>query len=217
MRPEGIVEAWDRADPALEPEEKETTIRWAKPDNEAVIHTDEAAVGRRLVAHEHSTVEEVTVLADGTRQRKEAEDVYDGDEPVSVRCRLPVAALSVSSSPRSSPHHANVVSQRVLADGGRVLTDGGDGSSDADEWRSEPPETIYKRNEFRWVANTLDRFVDFLQRYLPSFALTPWFVLGWGIIAAVLYGFRAQITFGHPLVSSALMLVILLVLGRWID
>lgn len=119
MSPEEIIDAWERGDPALQSAEKETTIRWAKPDDEAVIHTDEAGIGRRLVAHDHATVEEVTVLdADDTRQRKSPEEVDDEDEPVAIRCRLPVGGVTIGSSPRKTSQHAAVVSARVLADGG---------------------------------------------------------------------------------------------------
>ena len=127
MSPEEIIDAWERGDPALQSVEKETTIRWAKPDDEAVIHTDEAGIGRRLLAHDHATVEEVTVLdADDTRQRKSPEEVDDEDEPVAIRCRLPVGAVTVGSSPRKTSQHADVVTKRVLADGGRYVLPGPD-------------------------------------------------------------------------------------------
>ena len=125
MNPEEIIDAWERGDPALQSVEKETTIRWAKPDDEAVIHTDEAGIGRRLLAHDHATVEEVTVLdADDTRQRKSPEEVDDEDEPVAIRCRLPVGAVTVGSSPRKTSQHADVVTKRVLADGGQYRLPG---------------------------------------------------------------------------------------------
>ena len=118
-----LVDAWDRADPALESEEKETTIRWAKPDEEAIIYTDEAGVGRRLIAHPESTVSAVNVLRgpDNSHHRVAPEEVTDDDEVVGVKARLPVGALSIRSESRKSPQHAEVVSNRVLdmvADGG---------------------------------------------------------------------------------------------------
>lgn len=125
MSPEEIIDAWERGDPALQSAEKETTIRWAKPDDEAVIHTDEAGIGRRLVAHDHATVEEVTVLdADDTRQRKSPVEVDDEDEPVAIRCRLPIGGVTIGSSPRKTSQHADVVSDRVLADGGQYRLPG---------------------------------------------------------------------------------------------
>ena len=37
-----LVENWNRDDPRLAPQEKETTIRFARDEDRAVIHTDEA-------------------------------------------------------------------------------------------------------------------------------------------------------------------------------
>jgi len=114
MTPEDLVEAWDRGDPALESGEKETTIRWAKPDAEAVVHTDEAGVGRRVIVHPESTVEAVNVLRGETYERLAPEDVGEDDEVVGVTCRLPVAAVLIKSRARTNAQHAAAVSDAVL-------------------------------------------------------------------------------------------------------
>lgn len=119
-----IVAAWEREDPELSPQEKETTIRFAKDEDRATVFTAEAGLGRRVVAHPESTVEEVTVLADDSIRQRAPEEMVDGDEPVAVRCHLPVGALSVRASSRKNPQHAEVVSGRVL-DEVEPVTDGG--------------------------------------------------------------------------------------------
>lgn len=115
-----IADLWVRGDPDLESAEKETLIRWAKPDDEAKIHTDERGVGRRLIRHPHSTVEEVSVLRDdGDRYAAlEPDEVDSADEVVGVRVRLPIGAVSIPRDPRKDDQHSPVVSERVLADGG---------------------------------------------------------------------------------------------------
>ena len=122
-----LVENWMRDDPRLAPQEKETTIRFARDEDRAVIHTDEAGLGRRLLAHDDSDVVEVAVLDDGRVRRVTLDEVERGDEPVGVRATLPIGALSIHSSSRKSDRHAQVVSDRVLDDVGKPepVTDGG--------------------------------------------------------------------------------------------
>ena len=122
-----LVENWERDDPRLAPSEKETTIRFARDEDRAVIHTDEAGLGRRLLAHDDSDVVEVAVLDDGRVRRVTLDEVERGDEPVGVRATLPIGALSIRSSSRKSDRHAQVVSDRVLDDVGKPepVTDGG--------------------------------------------------------------------------------------------
>ena len=118
MTPEEIADLWKRGDPALQSAEKETTIRWAKPDDEAVVHTDERGPGRRLIRHPHSTVEELSVIRGGEYTRLTAEEVTEDDEVVGARLRLPIGALKVRRAPRDNAQHAVVVSDRVETDGG---------------------------------------------------------------------------------------------------
>lgn len=123
-----LADEWRRDDPELSPDEKETTIRWARAEDEAVVHTDEAGLGRRLIHHADSTIESVNVLrGDGTRATVSPEGVGDDDEVVGVRVRLPVAAVSIKGSPRSSSQHAAVVSDAVIRTDGGVDTRTGDG------------------------------------------------------------------------------------------
>jgi len=122
-----LVENWERDDPRLAPGEKETTIRFARDEDRAIVHTDEAGLGRRLLAHPDSEVVEVAVLDDGRVRRVTLDEVERGDEPVGVRVTLPIGALSVRSSSRKSDRHAQVVSDRVLDGVGKPepVTDGG--------------------------------------------------------------------------------------------
>lgn len=124
-----LVENWERDDPRLSPEEKETTIRFAKDEDRATVHTDEAGIGRRLLAHPHTEVEEVTVLADDRVRRVTPDEVNDEHAPVGIRVSVPVGALSVRSSPRKSTQHSAVISNRVLNElpdpERETVTDGG--------------------------------------------------------------------------------------------
>ena len=51
-----------REDPELTPQEKETTLRFAKDEDRVAIYTDEAGIGRRLLAHPSARIEGVTVV-----------------------------------------------------------------------------------------------------------------------------------------------------------
>ena len=109
-----LVVNWERDDPRLAPEEKETTIRFARDEDRATVHTDEAGIGRRLLAHPDTEVEELTVLDDDSVRRLTPDEINDDHAPVGIRASLPIGALSVRSSPRKSAQHSAVISNRVL-------------------------------------------------------------------------------------------------------
>lgn len=112
--PREVLEAVTE-DTNLLPKEKETTLRLTKWEEEAHVYTAEAGLARRLLAHPHVPIDGLTVL-DGDARRDVSVDGFDGREVVGVRARVPVGALSVRSSPRSSTQHAEIVSSRVLAE-----------------------------------------------------------------------------------------------------
>ena len=53
-----------RADPDLSPSERETTFTFAVDEDAAHIHTEEAAVIRRLLSHEDVRVDALGVFGD---------------------------------------------------------------------------------------------------------------------------------------------------------
>lgn len=107
-----------REDPALTPQEKETTIRFAKDEDEATIYTREAGLIRRLVAHPESDVSFFNVLVDGDA-RTTTESEWNGAAITGVEVRVPVGALQVKSSSRETTDHAPIVSGRVLNEEGQ--------------------------------------------------------------------------------------------------
>jgi hypothetical protein len=116
---EELIEQTGR-DPALGPKERETVVRFATDEGDAHIHTEEPALVRRLLAHAHTTVEELRVVADGgekvryvTPDDAAADGGVDG-RVVSLRGRLPVACLTVATVPRKNAGHADVVSKGVF-------------------------------------------------------------------------------------------------------
>jgi hypothetical protein len=109
-----LLEAFDRDDPDLTPEEKETTMRFARDEEAIHFFTAEAGIGRRFIAHPESTVEEVAVLEEGARRARDPREVERGARIVSVRGRLPVGTLTIKRDPRSSGSHATIITSRVL-------------------------------------------------------------------------------------------------------
>jgi hypothetical protein len=78
-----------REHPDLTPAEKETTIRFGKDEDRATIYTDEAGVGRRLLAHPRADVKDVNILEDGGTLPVTPSEVA-GREIVGVRVSIPV-------------------------------------------------------------------------------------------------------------------------------
>lgn len=102
-----------REDPDLTPQEKETTIRFAKDEDRATVFTAEAGLGRRLLAHPNADVKVVNVLEDGGTQPVAPSEV-SGRDIVGVRASVPVGAFKLRVSSRSASGHAEVVSEEVL-------------------------------------------------------------------------------------------------------
>lgn len=111
---ETLVENWNREDPELTPAEKETTFRFSRDDDLVHIHTDEAGIGRRLIQHPDSILDQVITLADGVRSRLDPDDVDHDCEIIGLQCRLPIGALSVRFRSRKAPSHSAVVTEGVL-------------------------------------------------------------------------------------------------------
>jgi len=115
---EALVDAFDRDDPELRPEEKETTLRFARDEDVAAFYTAEAGVGRRLIAHPETVLDGVVIKDGRARPTKAPEEVERGEDVVGVRGTIPVGALSVKSTSRKSDSHASIVSDRVLEEVG---------------------------------------------------------------------------------------------------
>ena len=90
-----------REDPSLSPMEKETTIRFAKDQDRATLHTDHGALIRRAIRH--------------PRVRIETHNVREGSI-ASVRCTLPVGLVSIGRNPRNGQGQASVISRYGLTD-----------------------------------------------------------------------------------------------------
>jgi len=89
----------DSEDSGLGPEEKETTIRWAKDQECVHIGSEMAGIINRLLHHPHFEEER--------RRTLEADAVY-------VAGTIPLGCLSVATDPRASGSNAEVVSGKVL-------------------------------------------------------------------------------------------------------
>ena len=116
---EELIEQTGR-DPALGPKERETVVRFATDEGDAHVHTEEPALVRRLLAHDHTTAEELRVVdevADEVRYVTPDDAAANGGvdgRVVSFRGRVPVACLTVATVPRQNAGHADVVSKGVF-------------------------------------------------------------------------------------------------------
>jgi len=117
---EDVVEPQD-----LTPQEKETTIRFGKVDDQARVHTDERGLTARVLAHPEAVVLAVHVDDDG-RTRTVTPREWGGRRVVGVEATLPVAAITVRQSPRRNPQHGDAVTERVFEAGRNARLAGGE-------------------------------------------------------------------------------------------
>lgn len=108
----------------LLPREKETTIGFGKHDDRATVHTDEAGLARRLLAHPRAALRSATVHdADGARTVEAVEalrGLSDDARVTSVVASVPVSVVLIQLFPRDTAQHADVVTSRALQGDGRA-------------------------------------------------------------------------------------------------
>ena len=106
------------ADPELTPSERETIFTFAVDEDVAHIHTEEAAVIRRLLSHDDIRVDALGVFDGDRRRTLTREDalagVEAGDAVVQLKGALPLRYFVVRDTGRSHDRHADVVSKEVF-------------------------------------------------------------------------------------------------------
>jgi hypothetical protein len=96
----------------LNPEEKETVVRFAKDEDRATVFTAEAGIVRRLLQHPKFIPEEYR--PEGGRCVESAEEIdTTEDRVVAVEGTVPTGTLKVRASSRDSSGHASVVSNKT--------------------------------------------------------------------------------------------------------
>ena len=114
---EELIEQTGR-DPGLGPAERETTFTFATDEDTARVHTEEPALIRRCLAHDHLDVDELRIITDGGVRYVTFDDVVANGgvegRVAGLRGRVPVACLSVKSRPRKDDGHAAAISQAVF-------------------------------------------------------------------------------------------------------
>lgn len=106
------------ADPGLTPAERETTIGFAVDQDAARVHTAEASLVRRLLAHRDAEVRRVGVF-DGDHYRtlsfaEALEETADEDRVVRLKASVPLRYLTIGTGGRQTDAHAPVVSNGVF-------------------------------------------------------------------------------------------------------
>jgi hypothetical protein len=109
-----------RADPRLTPAERETTLTIAHDRDTARVFSEEAAVVRRLLAHDGFEPERVGVHdGDTTRAVSFDEAVAEtapDDLVVRVQGALPVRYITIATVGRNHDEHAPIVSKEVFGE-----------------------------------------------------------------------------------------------------
>ena len=98
-------------DPNLNPGEKETCIRFAKPDDVAQVYTEEAGITRRLLRYPHFNLEEWRVVDGNVWGKRIGVNEYNGETVTGVQGHVPIPSMKLQASPRSASGHARIVSR----------------------------------------------------------------------------------------------------------
>lgn len=102
----------------LLPREKETTVRFGKHDDRAIVHTDEAGLARRLLAHPRAALRFASVEQHADARTVETvaalRGLDDGARVTAVDASVPVGVLKIRRAPRSTDHHAPVITEEVF-------------------------------------------------------------------------------------------------------
>ena len=99
-----------KEDPELLPCEKETTFSFAKDEDRARVHTDEAGLMRRLLQHPEFEITELRLHTQvGYRYVDCEQDLTECDSVIGVKGSIPVTALLVKSASRAQRAHCHVV------------------------------------------------------------------------------------------------------------
>ncbi|MUV49743.1 hypothetical protein [Haloarcula sp. CBA1122] len=107
-------------DPRLKPFEKETQIGWTKDgfptvaatqfdQHVAHVFSEEAGISRRLIQHPHFTVTGIRVNDSVGEGRSIEPDNFCGGKVTAVGGYIPIVAVILGTSVRSTSGHANVV------------------------------------------------------------------------------------------------------------
>jgi hypothetical protein len=97
--------------------EKETTIKFAKPDNRVLIYTEEGGLMRRLLQHPEFQIRHLRVTTEDSWGARIGPDDFDGGSITGVDGWLPIGVLSLKTTSRTTSQHAAIVSERVLREG----------------------------------------------------------------------------------------------------
>ena len=126
-------------DPQLQPIEKETQISWTKDGSPTVaatqfdqhvahVFSEEAGISRRLLQHPHFTVTGIRVNNSLGKGRSIQPDNFCGGKVTAVGGYIPIGAVILGTSVRSTAGHANVVPYTGSESSGSELSP--DGVSD---------------------------------------------------------------------------------------
>lgn len=105
-----------RTDPELSPSERETSFQMVDADDRLSVYTENAGLMNRLLHHPAFDLKSIRVWDEDKHRfgaRVNPED-HSGEGITGIDGYLPIGALSVSSSPRSTDKKSRIVSGRVL-------------------------------------------------------------------------------------------------------
>lgn len=100
----------------LQPEEKETTMRWSKTEDVVHVFTEEAGLIRRFLRLPHFETEALRVLPNHAPTQRVDVTEYTSGPITGVWGTVPVQAIKIQSACRSQSSHCHVVSAEGLVD-----------------------------------------------------------------------------------------------------
>ena len=105
-------------DPDLSPAEQQTSIVWTGEDDEATICTEERGMVLSILRSPVATVETLRVSDEERIGAVVPPDEYESGMVTGVEATVPIGAVKIKSSARSSDRRSLVVSDHNPTDGG---------------------------------------------------------------------------------------------------
>ena len=105
-----------KEDGSLQSVEKETTLSFSKVDDHVSIYTEEAGLMRRLLRHPHFELESLR----GSNGQRVAPNGFESGSITGVKGNVPVEALVLQTSLRTTPQHSAIVPEGVLRSSGTL-------------------------------------------------------------------------------------------------
>lgn len=104
-----LTEAEVREDDSLTPAEKETTIRCARDETVATIHSEISSMVKGFISHPEFQIKEIRICDDDGWGKWISPSDWDGDVIMGIKGNIPIGCLKIKSKSRKNNWHSSVI------------------------------------------------------------------------------------------------------------